>query len=74
MKGLREVCRKAPIALLCIDETKLDASFPDAQFHIEDCRYPPFRQDCDKNGGGKMIFIWESLIAKRLHTYTSETT
>ena len=32
---LREVCRKAPIDVLCIDETKLDASFSDAQFHIE---------------------------------------
>ena len=32
---LREACSKAPIDLLCIDETKIDASFPDAQFHIE---------------------------------------
>ena len=24
---VREVCRKAPIDLLCMDETKLDASF-----------------------------------------------
>ena len=35
MTQLREVCRKAPIDVLCIGETKLDASFPDAQFHIE---------------------------------------
>ena len=32
---LREVCRKTPVDVLCINETKLDASFPDAQFHIE---------------------------------------
>ena len=32
---LREVCRKAPIDLICLDETKLDASFLDAEFHIE---------------------------------------
>ena len=43
---LREVCR---VDLLCTDETKLDASFPDAQFHIEIYRH--------KNGGGKIIFI-----------------
>ena len=38
-------------------------------------QYPPFRQDRDKNGGGKMVFIREGLIAKRLYTYedTSET-
>ena len=64
---LREVCRKAPTDLRCRDETKLDAFFPDAQFHIEGCQYPPFRQDCDKNDGGKMIFIREGLIAKTLY-------
>lgn len=30
------------LLMLCIDEIKLDASFSDAQFHIEGC--PPFRQ------------------------------
>ena len=46
---LREVCRKARIDLLCIDETKLDASFPDAQFSIKGYQYPPFRRDPTKN-------------------------
>ena len=32
---LREVFKKAAIDLLCIDDTTLDASFPNAQFHIE---------------------------------------
>lgn len=32
---LREVFKKAAIDLLCIDDTILDASFPNAQFHIE---------------------------------------
>ena len=40
---LREVCRKAPIDLLYIDETKLDTSSPDAQLHIEGYQYPPLR-------------------------------
>ena len=31
---------------------------------------PPFRRDRDKNGGGKMIFIRECLIAKRLRDST----
>ena len=73
---LREVCRKVPIDLLYIDETKLDASFPGAQFHSEGYHYPPFRRDRNKDGGGKMIFIREGLIAKRLYAYedsTSET-
>ena len=33
--SLREILLKAPIDILCIDETKLDDSFPDAQFLIE---------------------------------------
>ena len=44
----REVCGKAPIDLLCIDETKLDASFPDAQFHNEGYQYPHLRKTVTK--------------------------
>ena len=54
----------------------LDGPFTDAQFHIEGYRYPPLRRDRDKNGGRKMIFIREGLIAKILYAYedsTSET-
>ena len=31
---LREICSKTSIDILCIDETKLDSSYPDAQFEI----------------------------------------
>ena len=30
--NLKEILHKAPIDILCIDETKLDENFPDAQF------------------------------------------
>ena len=50
---LREICGKAKTDLLSIDETKLDASFPDAQFHLEGYQYPPFRQDREKMVGKK---------------------
>ena len=33
-----------PIGILCIDETKLEDSFPDSQFIIENCQFPPFRR------------------------------
>ena len=62
--------------MLRINETKLDVSFPDAQFHIGGYQYPPFRRERGKSGGEKMIFIREGLIAKRLYAYedsTSET-
>ena len=44
----------------------VDASFSEAQFHIEGYHYVTFRQDRGKNIGGKIIFIRESLITKRL--------
>ena len=58
---LRECCRKALIDLY-IDETKLDASFPDAQFHIEGYQYPPpppphLGETVAKMGGGGGLFL-----------------
>ena len=63
---LREICQKCPIEILCIDETKLDSSFPDQQFKIEGYQFPPYRRDRNAHGGGKLVFIRQSLIVKRL--------
>ena len=52
--------------MFCNDETKFDASFPDVQFHIDGHQFHPFKQDRSENGGGKMVFIKEGLIAKRM--------
>ena len=32
INDLRKICRKTQIHILCIDETKLDESFPDVRF------------------------------------------
>ena len=64
--SLRGILEKTPIDILCIDEIKLDESFPDQQFQIQGYQYPPFRKDRDRNGGGKMVFIRQGLIVKRL--------
>ena len=69
INDLRKICRKTQIHVLCIDETKLDESFPDAQFHIEGYQYPAFRKDRNKNGGGKIVYVKEGLIAKRILEY-----
>ena len=37
---LREILHKTPLEIVCIDETKLDDSFPDQQFKIEGYRFP----------------------------------
>ena len=51
---LREILSNAPIDVLCVDETKLDSSFPDHQFKIEGYQFPPFRRDRNSKGGGKL--------------------
>ena len=61
---LREICLKTSIDILCVDETKLDSSYPNAQFHINGYQFPPFRKDRNTHGGGKMVYITDGIIAK----------
>ena len=64
--SLREICLKTSIDILCVDEMKLDSSYPNAQFHIDGYQFPPFRKDRHKYGGGKMVYTRDGIIAKRL--------
>ena len=64
---------KVLIDILCIDETKLDDTFPDAQFKINNYQYPPFRRDRNQKGGGKIdknTFFSE--ISKKLSLIINE--
>ena len=70
--SIREVSIKAKLDVLCVDETKLDASFPDHQFKTEGYQFPPLRRDQNSKGGGKMVFIHEGFIAKQMKKF--ETT
>ena len=63
---LREIMSKAPLDIVCIDETKLHESFPDFQFHMESYQFPPFRRDRNSKGGGKLVFVKNGLNAKRV--------
>ena len=65
-----QVCDKYvwKVDILCVDETKLDAFYPNAQFHIEGYQFSPFCRDRNKHGGGKMVFVRNSIIAKGLES------
>ena len=65
-----QVCDKYvwKVDILCVDETKLDASYPNAQFHIGGYQFSPFRRDRNKHGGGKIVFVRNSIIAKGLES------
>ena len=45
--------------ILCIQETKIDSTFPNSQFHVNG--YNIFRRDRKKGGGGVMIFVRDSI-------------
>ena len=62
---LRQICETAPLEILCVNETKLDSSFPNSQFRIDGYIFPPYWRDRDNHGGGKMVFIREGLITQR---------
>ena len=63
---LREICLKNSIDILCVDETKIDSSYPNAQFHVDGYQFAPFRKDRNNYGGGKMVYIRDGIIAKHL--------
>ena len=49
--------------VLGLSETKIDASFPDAQFHVDDFRL--YRKDRNRFGGGLMIYVTDNIPQRR---------
>jgi len=48
------------INILSVQETKIDQSFPNSQFHVDG--YNLFRQDRTKGGGGIAVHIQDNII------------
>ena len=67
---LKEVIRK-DLDILTIQETKLDSSFPPAQFCIAGYS-EPYRLDRNRDGGGVLIYVREDIPSKLLmkHNFT----
>ena len=55
--GICKICHLTPKDILCIDETKLDSSYQNSQFHTAGCQFLPFRGDRNKNRGGAKLSI-----------------
>ena len=60
---LREALLKGILDILFIQETKLDDTFPNAQFYVHGFKH--YRQDYRANEGGIMMHIREDLAHKR---------
>ena len=58
---------------MVVTETKLDESFPTAQFFIEGYS-APYRLDRNKYGGGILIYVREDISSKQLvkHTFKDD--
>ena len=69
--SLREIIAKAPLDVFCVDEIKLDDSFPNSQFVLKDFEFPLFRRDQNLKGGGKLVYIKQGIIAERLENLES---
>ena len=70
---LHDILTEIPMDIICIDETKLTCDFPNSQFYIEGYQHPPYRRDrndkLSSRGGGKMFFIKNGIITKRIKSY-----
>ena len=69
---LTDICKTSPIEILCIEETKLDTGFPNAQVHLPDYYFPPFRRDRNSSRREKIVYIRNEITAKRLLVYESQ--
>ena len=54
------------MVILLISETKIDSSFPTAQFLING--FTTYRRDRNRNGGGMLLYIREDIPSNLLHT------
>ena len=59
---LTKFAKKVQTDIFCIDEAKLDDSFPDSQFKINGYQFPFLRRDRDNRRGGKIVAIKQGLM------------
>ena len=66
---LTEILSYSEIDFLSVSETKIDDSFPDAQFQIDS--YISFRRDRNQNGGGIFTLVKKGLLPNRKYEFES---
>ena len=64
---------KGNVDILMVSETKLDDFFPQGQFIINGFK-SPFQLDCNKNGGGIMLYIREDIENLPIEAFYVELT
>ena len=59
---LTEMLHDNLVDILVVVETKLDDSYPDAQFYVDG--YKLYRHDRDRNGGGVIVYIKSNIPSR----------
>ena len=68
---LADIRKTSPVEILCVDGTKLDSSFLNAQVDLADYRFPHFWRDQNPSGG-KIVYIRNGIIAKMITLYETQ--
>ena len=63
---MRDNLKETPVDILGIAETKLDDSFPNAQFSIDG--YRTFRKDRNQHGGGLFVYVRSDIPCRQIKT------
>ena len=56
------------VDILTIAETKLDSSFPTAQFTVDGCS-EPYRKDRNANGSGLLVHVKEDIPSREINSH-----
>ena len=75
---LQSMLQIGKVDIICIDETKLSSEIPTSRLHIDGYQYPPHRRGRPKKtqnyfAGGKIVYIREGFISKRMSEYETKT-
>ena len=71
ISDITEIFGKLQLDNFVLSETKIDESFPSAQFNIHDYEIRN-RRDRDKHGGGLIEFVRKGFIRKRIKEYEAK--
>ena len=63
---MKDNLKETPVDILGIAETKLDDSFPNAQFSIDG--YRTFRKDRNQHGGGLLVHVRSDIPCRQIKT------
>ena len=72
MIDIRDMLRTVPVDILGIAETKLDDTFPNAQFNIDGYRLS--RKDRDQHGGGLLAYVRADIPCRQIRMLETKST